>query len=211
MQKRFIRIHAAPAASSQEMGAKEESTRRLYELVGCMSRICPLLDRALDILGNPESCDYIEEVPALMGELYTLYLRIGAIRKQCSFEGISDSVVASLEDVWEAQAAAGAYLDRLANLFDEAACFGDENEDDGREDSCDEGEDGYEEEDLGDHLCTVSILLDESVPSHIADSVYASIEAVLDAIFYGDPEHRKNEESCGGDCPCGCSGGCKKK
>lgn len=200
MQKRFIRINSAPAALS----AKEESTRRLYELVGCMTRICPLLDKALDVLDDSASSDYIEDVPSLMGELYTLYLRIGAIRKQCSFEGLSDSVVATLPEVWEAQAAAGEYLEKLAGLFDEAACFGDE------EDGGDGEEDGYDKEELGDHLCVVSILLNESVPSHVAESVCASVEAVLDAIFYGDPERGKHEED-GGECPSGCPGGCKKK
>lgn len=204
MSTKVIHVHCMPVSPVMDKIDKEEQSRNLrfaYQVTGCLSRLETLFDKARDVMAAAESCDFVEDIPALMSEIYLLYLRIGAIRKQLDINYVPKDVAEALPDVWAAQVTAEKILDVLSDLIDERACFGEKEEEE-------DGEDGALDGDDGDQLCVISIGMAERVPQHIIDAVYQGIGTVVTNAFAGCEVERPQPEPapckrCAEGCSCG--------
>lgn len=172
----FINTHIKQDEASEALRRqREENTRYVFQLMSNMTRIEVLLDKAYDVINDPEGRDFVEEVPALISELYLNYLRISAIRQRLDADMLSEECASVLPDVWAAQAAAAECLDILSDLFDEEGDFG--------EDEDESGDDGEEPEMEDDPLCLVDLLFGDKVTEEASKRIIDGVNEVVTSVL----------------------------
>ena len=172
----FINTHIKQDEASEALRRqREENTRYVFQLMSNMTRIEVLLDKAYDVINDPEGRDFVEEVPALISELYLNYLRISAIRQRLDADMLSEECASVLSDVWATQAAAAECLDILSDLFDEEGDFG--------EDEDGEADDGEEPELEDDILCLVDLLFGDRVTEEASQRIVDGVNEVVTSVL----------------------------
>lgn len=208
MQKNFIIVYPHSGMAKmfeEERQSKAAKSAFLQQYIRDVADVDVLLDTAYRVAFASDEADYFDQVPAIMGQLYSYSLHFNAVRRQLvGSTGFFVDLQSLLPDICHLCETIERFLVVLEDLYEEHIGFDDENED---------GDEGDEEEDSGetdeDTLCEVSIQCADGVSKQTMRLIAAGIQGVL-AAHLGDieVEHRREDNGCG---DCSCDGRCCKE
>ena len=142
MQKSFIIIHSHPGMTKMSEGERQSKAVKsafLQQYIRDAADVDVLLDAAYKAASASDEADYFDEVPAIIGQLYSYSLHFNAIRRQLVDQtGFFVDLQSLLPDICHLCETIERFLVILEDLYEEQVGFDDENKD---------GDEGDEEED----------------------------------------------------------------